>query len=251
VATFDDMVAEAERAPVETWDFKWLDGRAVEERPSWHYFDRVAERATLATRMLELQAGTGSMIGRLPVLPELAVATEGFAPSVSVAAPRLRMRGVHLLVTSQTVRSLPIADASFDLVVSRHPVDVWWGEIARVLRPGGAYFAQHVGPHSLRDLGEQLGGAWPARSERDPDVERRAAEAAGLDVLDVQTERTRVAFHDVGAVVYFLRLVPWIVPNFRVATHRDRLRSLHDRIARDGVFETTSSRTLIEAIKPG
>ena len=58
----DELVAEAQRAPTEAWDFGWLDGRAVEERPSWRYFDRVAERADGVGSLLEVQAGTGSPI---------------------------------------------------------------------------------------------------------------------------------------------------------------------------------------------
>jgi hypothetical protein len=35
--SFDDLVAEAASAPVDGWDFSWLDGRATEQRPSWGY----------------------------------------------------------------------------------------------------------------------------------------------------------------------------------------------------------------------
>lgn len=247
---FERVVADAARAPADGWDFGWLDGRAMEARPSWHFFDRVAERAPDVATMLEVQAGTGSMVGRLPSLPRLAVATEGFAPSVAIAAPLLRDRGVHLVVTSQTVTALPFRDAAFELVVSRHPIDVWWSEIARVLRPGGTYFAQHVGPSSLRGLSEFFMGPLPGTERRSVEVERAAAERAGLVVKEMRLERTRVEFYDVGAVVYFLRVVPWIVPDFTVTGHRDALRRLHDVIARDGVFRTTSSRTLVEAVKP-
>jgi hypothetical protein len=34
VSDFDDLVEEAEQVPIEGWDFGWLDGRAVEERPT-------------------------------------------------------------------------------------------------------------------------------------------------------------------------------------------------------------------------
>lgn len=123
---FDDLVDEAERVPIGGWDFGWLDGRAVEERPTWRYFDRVAERAGDVWTLLEVQAGAGSMIGMLPSLPRLSVATEGFPASVALAAPRLRSRGVHLVVTSQDRPGLPFADETFQLVVSRHPIEVWW-----------------------------------------------------------------------------------------------------------------------------
>ena len=247
---FDDLVDKAERASIEVWNFGWLEGRAVEERPTWRYFDRVAERAAEVSTLLEVQAGVGSMIGTLPSLPRLSVATEGFPPSVAMATPRLRSRDVYLVVTSQTRQGLPFAEGTFELVISRHPIEVWWREIARVLRPGGSYFAQHVGPHSLRSLSEFLMGPLPDASTRDAQVERRAAEGAGLLVQSMCREHPRTAFYDIGAVVYFLRLVPWIVPSFTVAKYRDSLRQLHETIERHGAFETTASRTLIEATKP-
>jgi SAM-dependent methyltransferase len=250
VSEFERLVAEAERAPIGTWDFSWFDGRAVEERPSWRYFDRVVEHASSVSTLLEIQAGVGTLIASLPSPPPLAIATEGYAPSVALAEPRLRSVGAHLVVTAQDRPGLPFADQSFELVISRHPVDVWWTEIYRVLRPAGSYFAQHVGPHSLRSLSEFLMGPLPDASARDVAVERRAAQNAGLIVQRMTLERPRVAFFDVGAVVYFLRLVPWIVPDFTVSKYRQRLRELHDLIQVEGAFDTTSSRVLVRATRP-
>jgi hypothetical protein len=251
VSRFDELLREAEEAPVGGWDFGWLEGRAVEERPTWHYFDQVASRAAACSSLLEVEAGVGRMIGSLPVLPRLAVATEGFPPSVIEAAPRLRARGVPLVITAPARPGLPFAPGTFELVVSRHPVEPWWQEIERVLSCGGSYFAQHVGPDSLRSLSEFLMGPLPEERKRDPAVERRAAEVAGLVVRAQEVERPRTAFFDVGAVVYLLRVVPWIVPDFDVATYRDRLLDLHELIERTGQFETAASRVLIDAVKPG
>ena len=65
-----------------------------------------------------------------------------------------------------------VPDEAFDLVTSRHPVTIWWEEIARVLRPGGTYFAQHVGPASVFELIEFFLGPQPdARRGRHPDDE--------------------------------------------------------------------------------
>lgn len=247
---FDDLVEAASRAPIGAWDFSWLGGRAVEERPTWRYFDRVVDRAAAVSTLLDVQAGVGSMVGNLPALPALSVATEGFATSVAVAVERLVARRVHLVVTSQTLPGLPFNGGTFELVISRHPIEVWWTEIARVLRPGGSYFAQHVGPHSLRSLSEYLMGPLPEGSKRATETERRGAERAGLEVRMMKLEHPRTAFYDIGAVVYFLRLVPWIVPGFTVPQYRHELRALHELIEREGVFETWASRTLIEATKP-
>lgn len=248
--TFEELVGEAARAPVEGWDFGWFDGRATEERPSWRYFDRVAERAATVSSMLDLQTGAGRMIADLPVLPRLTVATEGHEPNVAPAARRLRRRGAHLVRTQEDRPALPLADEAFELVTSRHPVRTWWDEIARVLRPGGTYLSQQVGPHSHRELSEWMLGPGAAGSSRHPELARAAAESAGLLVTDLRHERLRTVFYDIGAVVYFLRLVVWTVPDFDVETYRNELSALHDRIERDGSFATTASRFLIDAVKP-
>ena len=67
---------------------------------------------------------------------------------------------------------------------------------------------------------------------------------------DLREERLRTVFNDVGAVVYFLRLVIWIVPGFTVEGFRDRLRELHENIQRHGPFVAHASRFLIEAKRP-
>lgn len=248
--SFQELVADAERAPITGWDFGWLEGRATEHRPSWHYFDRIAERVQGVASLLDIQTGTGNMIAALPGVPPLTAATEGYAPNVPIAARRLRGRAAHLLWTDESQPALPFRTASFELVTSRHPVVTWWDEIARVLRRGGSYLSQQIGPHSLRELSEFFLGPLPSRPQRDPEAARRAAETAGLVVTDLRDERPRTEFYDIGAVVYFLRLVVWTVPGFTVEKYRDRLETLHEQIERDGAFRTTASRFLIDARKP-
>ncbi|HVX46136.1 MAG TPA: SAM-dependent methyltransferase, partial [Mycobacteriales bacterium] len=137
---------------------------------------------------------------------------------------------------------------SFDLVTSRHPVAPQWSEIARVLQPGGHYFAQHVGPLSVRSLSEFFVGPLPGTTDgRDPAAETKAARAAGLSIADLRTARCRVEFFDVGAVVYILRKCVWWVPEFSVERYRDRLLAMHEHIEREGSFVTHSTRHLIDA----
>ena len=249
--SFEEQVAEAAGTPIDGWDFSWLEGRAFEERPSWHYSDLVAERAGTASAMLDLQSGGGEMLSRLPRFAPLTVAAEGWKPNVSIASARLRPRGV-LVVAADTDRpSFPFADATFDLITSRHPVETCWLEIARVLRPGGTFLSQQVGPHTVSELTEFMMGTQPSGSFRDPELARSSAESVGMRVVDLRVERPRTVFNDIGAVVYFLRLVVWIVPDFSVDGYRDRLVSLHEQIQRDGPFVAHAARFLIEAKKAG
>ncbi|GHC60126.1 class I SAM-dependent methyltransferase [Streptomyces cinnamoneus] len=248
--TFEDLVAEAETVPVEGWDFSWLEGRATEQRPSWGYQRMMGERMARASAALDIQTGGGEVLAGVPKLPPLVVATESWPPNVAKATRVLHPLGA-VVVQDEDEPPLPFAAGAFDLVVSRHPVTVWWEEIARVLRPGGTYFSQQVGPASVFELVEYFLGPQPeeVRRRRNPDDARRTAEAAGLEVVDLRSEFLRTEFFDVGAVIYFLRKVIWMVPGFTVDQYADRLRQLHDRIESEGPFVAHTARFLIEARK--
>lgn len=251
--SFDELVAQADAASVDGWDFSWLDGRATEQRPSWGYQRLLGERLGRAQAALDVQTGGGEVLaGATDQLPRTMVATESWPPNLALATRLLGPRGC-VVVADEDEPPLPFADGAFDLVSSRHPVTVWWDEIARVLRPGGTYLAQHVGPESVRELSEWFVGPWtPAqRRGRHPDDARAAAEAAGLEVVDLRSERLRLEFHDIGAVVWFLRRVVWIVPGFTTAAYAARLRALHDEIVTRGPFVAHSARYLVEARRPG
>ncbi|MGH3632907.1 methyltransferase domain-containing protein [Mycobacterium sp.] len=248
--TFDDLVAEAAAAPVDGWSFSWLDGRATEERPSWGYQRLMSRRLASVPAAVDLQTGGGEVLAGAAKFPPTMAATESWPPNAALATKLLHPRGV-VVVTTTDEPVLPFCDQAFDLVTSRHPITLWWTEIARVLRPGGSYLAQHVGPATMLELIEFFLGAQPeVGAERHPDVEHAQATAAGLHIRDMRMERTRAEFFDVGAVIYFLRKVIWLVPDFAVDRYRDRLRDLHDRIQTDGPFVAHSTRTFVEARKP-
>ncbi|AZS89856.1 methyltransferase domain-containing protein [Streptomyces griseoviridis] len=287
--SFDDLVTEGAAVPTDGWDFSWFEGRAAEARPSWGYARAMAGRLARADAVLDVQTGGGEVLAEAlthtaapgptatpttapapnPVpsapgptaprtpstlaapAPALVVATEGWGPNVRRATRLLGPLGVAVVASPEDA-PLPFADGAFDLVVSRHPVRPHWDEIARVLRPGGRYFAQHVGPASVFELVEFFLGPQPdaVRSARHPDRERADAEAAGLDVVELRAERLRMEFHDIGAVVHFLRKVVWMVPGFTVTEYEERLRALHARIESDGPFVAHSTRHLFDARKP-
>ncbi|MEV5570728.1 methyltransferase domain-containing protein [Spirillospora sp. NPDC052269] len=246
---FEELVDEASEASVEGWDFSWLDGRATEARPSWGYARSMASRLAGVRSALDVQTGGGEVLARAGKLPVTMAATESWPPNAAKATASLGPRGVVVVATPDEP-PLPFADGAFELITCRHPATVWWDEIARVLEPGGTYFAQHVGPASVFEVVEYFLGPQPeARGARDPEVESAGARAAGLEVVDLRTERLRMEFFDIGAVVYFLRKVIWIVPGFTVERFRERLAEMDELIRRDGSFVAHSSRTLIEARK--
>jgi SAM-dependent methyltransferase len=248
--TFEDLVAEADSVSVDGWDFSWLDGRATEERPSWGYQRLMSQRLSSVSAACDVDTGGGEVLAGAASFPPTMVATESWPPNAALATKRLHPRGVVVVVTRDQAW-LPFADGAFDLVTSRHPIAVRWGEIERVLRPGGAYLAQQIGPGTVSELVEHFIGPQPQKwADCHPDTQRAQAQAAGLQIVDLRMERTRCEFFDIGAVIYFLRKVVWTVPDFTVQRYRELLRELHDRIEAEGTFVTHSSRVLVEARKP-
>ncbi|MEV5145031.1 methyltransferase domain-containing protein [Streptomyces sp. NPDC052727] len=254
--SFEDLVAEGAAVPTEGWDFSWFEGRATEERPSWGYARSAGERLAGAEAVLDIQTGGGEVLDFAlsraePAAPVLVAATEGWPPNVAKATALLRPRGV-VVVAAADDAPLPFADGAFDLVLSRHPVRPYWAEIARVLRPGGTYFAQHVGPGSAFELVEYFLGpqSEQVRGSRAPERERADAEAAGLEVAGLRAERLRMEFHDIAAVVHFLRKVVWMVPGFTVGAYEPQLCALHERLEKEGPFVAYSARHLFDVRKP-
>lgn len=132
-----------------------------------------------------------------------------------------------------------------------HPVLQNWAEVRRVLRPGGHYFAQHVGPESAFELIEFFLG--PLEEEvhagRHPEREAASAREAGLTIETLLTARCRMEFFDVGAVVWILRKCVWWVPDFSIEKYSGKLRAL-DAQMRDGQpFVAHSTRHLIDAMR--
>jgi SAM-dependent methyltransferase len=250
VRTFDELLAEAEAVPVDGWDFSWLDGRATEERPSWGYSRMVAARMAGISTALDVETGGGEVLAGLARWPAHLVATESWPPNLTRAARNLRPRGGWVIATSLDDPALPFRPGAFDLVISRHPVETWWDEVARVIRPGGMFLAQEIGADSNAELHEIIAGPVPPGGKRSPQRSANQAEEAGLVVTDLREESLRVVFYDIGAVVYFLRKVIWTIPEFSVTRFRAELAALHERIQAEGAFVSHAQRFLIEARKP-
>lgn len=73
---------------------------------------------------------------------------------------------------------------------------------------------------------------------------------SGLRIVDWREQATTTSYPDIGAIIYTLLHVPWLIVDFHVERCRDRLYSLHQRIQHEGPFSTRGYSYLIEAHKP-
>src|SRR5258705_9297424 len=113
--TFEDLVAEADSASVDGWDFSWFEGRATEERPSWGYQRLMSHRLANVSSALDIQTGGGEVLAGARTFPPTMAATESWPPNAALATKLLHPRGVVVVATPDE-SSLPFADEAFDLV---------------------------------------------------------------------------------------------------------------------------------------
>ena len=234
------------------WSFSSMTtaGRMSTEQIPWSYGSLVIPLIDRATDMLDMGTGGGEILCNLRPLPANTHATEGWAPNVAVARERLEPLGVSVHGFEREDDPLPFADQSLDLVLNRHE-SYDPAELSRVLRPGGALVTQQIGGQNDADLNELLGKP-PADdySHWTLDYAMEELRAAGLQVVDGQESFPATRFYDIGALIFYLKAVPWQIADFSIAAHRVQLYDIHLLIEQQGWLEVGGHRFLIHAESP-
>jgi SAM-dependent methyltransferase len=236
VATFEQLAAEAQDAPFSGWDFSWLAAHSTDEALPWSYRSELARRVAGARCMLDMGTGGGEVLSRLAPRPPRTVATEGWPPNVPVAARRLRPLGIPVVQDEGAADNfaedrgrgrLPFRDGAFQLVANRHEA-FRADEVSRVLAPGGMFITQQVDIRTYDDLYRLLGLRVPEQPDSWLPLAQRQLRDAGLTVAVATAGEQRQRFYDVAAIIYYLRVVPWAVPEYSFEGYAGRLRELHE-----------------------
>ena len=241
--------AEEEIAHIHGWDFSHIEGRYMEEGDlPWNYREEILRYLKPEMRILDIDTGGGEFLLSLNHPHENTAATEKFPPNVDLCRETLLPLGVDFRVADGK-GVLPFEDASFDMVIDRHG-DFNPGEIHRVLKPGGLFITQQVGAENDRELVELL------CCETDlpfPDqylkitIDRFAQ--TGFEILEGQECFRPIRFYDVGALVWFARIIQWEFPDFSVDRCLDRLVQAQHLLDQFGVIEGSIHRFLLVARK--
>jgi SAM-dependent methyltransferase len=146
--------------------------------------------AASPTRLLEVGCGWGELASWLAEATRAEVIATDLSPRMVELAQRA---GVDARVAD--VQALPFADESFDAVVAAwmlyHVPDLerGLGEIARVLRSGGAFFATTNSRYHLQELRDLVGsGPSPSKFTREDGRDQLLRHFASVDRIDVDGE---------------------------------------------------------------
>lgn len=241
---------EEERAAhIRGWDFSHIRGRYEEEADlPWNYGALVRTHLKNTMDILDYDTGGGEFLLSLHHPYEKTAATEGYPPNVKLCAGQLLPLGIDFKECRDPAR-IPFEDASFDLMLNRHgsfdPAEAF-----RLLRQNGIFLTEQVGGENDRDLVELV---LPGTEKPFPHLtlarQRRAFQAAGFHILQAEEAYRPIRFYDVGAFVWFARIIEWEFPGFSVERCFDRLLDMQTLIEKNGQIRGTIHRYLILAQK--
>ena len=241
--------AEEDCAFIKGWDFSHISGRYQEEENlPWDYEAIIRSHLQDDRKLLDYDTGGGEFLLSLHHPYENTAATEGYPPNVALCKERLLPLGIDLRECSDASK-IPFADESFDMIINRHG-DFDPSEIRRLLKPGGQFITQQVGSENDRDLVELV---LPGTEKPFPHLnlkeQRRRFTEEGFTILQAEEVFSPITFYDVGAFVWFARIIEWEFPGFSVDRCFDRLLKMQKGLERDGRITGTTHRYLIVAEK--
>jgi hypothetical protein len=244
-----DSWRHEEQQPFIGWDFSYLEGRMLEEQPDWSYSARATELMKQSSSVVDLDTGGGERFLKLrEYWPQKVVATEHYAPNFKLATERLTPFGAEVMdVELSDFGSMPFDDAEFDLVLNRHAA-FNPNEVARVLTLNGTFHTQQVHGLWAVDLLAAF-DAKPQWPDATPEKYLPRLKAAGLEIVNHQDWSGELTFTDVGAIVYYLKAVPWLVPGFSVKSHLKYLLKLQSQLENGETLTFVARKYLIEARK--
>jgi len=243
-------LTEEQAAHIHGWDFSHIRGRYQEEdNLPWDYGRLVRQYLRPESRILDIDTGGGEFLLSLGHPYALTAAAEGYPPNADLCRRTLLPLGIDFR-EADGGGPLPFPDRSFDLIFNRHG-DYDPREIFRLLRPGGVFLTQQVGAENDRELVRLLLPQEPPLPfpKQYLFIAREAAEACGLTVLEGQEAFRPIRFWDVGALVWFARIIEWEFPGFSVEACRDQLYAAQAILEQDGVLQGTTHRYLLIARK--
>ena len=249
-ALISQWLEEESVATMLGWDFSHIQERySGEPELPWDYGQLVKQYLTPDTKLLDMDTGGGEFLLSLNHPPQLTSATEGWPPNVELCQKTLLPLGIDFRPADTEV-SLPFDDNTFDLVINRHG-SYHPREIHRVLKPGGIFLTQQMGAENDREFvnllfSRELPLPFP---EQYLSVAENKFQCVGFEILDGQECFRPMRFYDVGALVWFARIIQWEFPGFSVETCLDGLNKARRIMEQQGYVEGNIHRFLLIARK--
>ncbi|SFB30430.1 hypothetical protein [Clostridium frigidicarnis] len=133
----------------------------------------------------------------------------------------------------------------FDMVINKHEVyNVY--EVKRILKPNDIFVTHQVGGKNNESLSKRLIKNFSSQySYINFNYVSDELKRNSFEILYKNEYFTYLRFYDIGALVYFAKIIQWEFPGFSVDTCFDELLKIHEEFQNNTYIESLEHRFII------
>jgi SAM-dependent methyltransferase len=201
----------------------------------WDYKNIVEKYISGKETLLDMDTGGGEFLSSLSNVPKNVYATEGYEPNIAIAGQRLKDKNIIVKAIKKD-GEIPFDDAYFDVIINRHGAYEIHA-IKRTLKNKGIFITQQVGGLNGMDINMAFGTKTIDYAEWCLIKNIEMFKDSGMKIVEFGEHIGKMAFNDMGAVVYYLKCIPWQVKDFSVDTYYKRLEIMNEIIEKEGCIK--------------
>jgi len=234
----EKWLKEEKMAHIHGWDFSHIYGRySEEENLPWDFRTVINKYLKDNMKLLDMETGGGEFLLSLNHPKHNTSAIEGYQPNVELCKKVLLPLGIDFKEVDGDEK-LPFENEYFDIITNRHGAyNVT--ELKRVLKKDGIFITQQVGAENDRELIEML---LPENKDLPYakhylNIKQQEISEQGFEILESGETFQPIKFFDIGALVWFAKIIEWEFPNFSVESHLENLYKVQEIIEANGAVE--------------
>ena len=172
-------------------------------------------------------------------------ATENYPPNVDLCKRKLVPLNIDFK-RADGKDKLPFENQKFDIIINRHG-DYRPDEIQRLLKNNGIFITEQVGAENDRKLVELLLNEIPDIPFPNQYLKtaQKKFEDLGFSIIKAEEAFRPIKFWDVGALVWFAKIIEWEFPDFCVKDCLENLYHAQKILEKKGVIEGKIHRFLL------
>lgn len=232
------------------WDFSYIGKRKLEETLPWNYDKMVLQYLNINSKLLDMGTGGGEHLLTLNHPYSNTSATEAYPPNFKLCQTTLMPLGINVRQVFND-NYLPFKNDAFNIIINRQAsFDV--SEVYRLLKPNGLFITQQVGDLNNKELRKFLISDFNEIKINEHTLKSNLGliKSKGLTILKSGEYFPSQMFLDVGALVYYAKIIEWEFPNFSVNSCFKQLCELQSIVEEQGFVESKQHRFFIIAQKP-
>lgn len=239
-----ELWKKEEKRTFKGWDFSYLENRWENEELPWDYKDILKRYLNLDYKLLDMGTGGGEFLLSLKHPYNNTSVTEKWETNVKLCKNKLEPLGIEVKQVFDD-SELPFEDSTFDMIINRHEsFDI--KEVKRILKPNGIFITQQVGGKNNEKLSNALiKDVKPLFPKNTLDNNLKEIESNFFEILYAKEFFPYLRFKDIGALVYYAKIIEWEFPNFSVDSCFQELCKLHEELNFKGYIESIEHRFII------